>query len=124
MAEKRVRQLLQLPAQVIDIRPRADKSVKISFESRELTGDEAALLFDSFQGEGWLVYAPNSTGVALDEVPTGSAESGTKSQSKRLRDVIFVYWKQKGGNGDFETFYRVTLEKLIDYMKSKLEQED
>lgn len=114
--------ILQLPAQIVDIKPKADKSVKLSFESRELRGEEAALLFDNFQGEGWLLFKPNGT-IAEEEVPQDIADSGAKSQSRRLRDVIFVLWKQKGGKGDFETFYRVYLEKLIEYTKSKLEPE-
>ena len=116
--------LIQVPAQVVGMNPKADKSWKLVFETRELMGEEVKLLVDTFQGEGWLVFKPNSDGVAVEEVPKDIADSGAKSQSKRLRDVIFVYWKQQGGKGDFETFYRVTLEKLIDYVKSKLIQED
>lgn len=116
-------QLLQVPAQVTDIRPKADKSVKLSFETRELRGEEAALLFDNLQGEGWLVFSPNSKGITEEEIPKDIAYNGAKSQSKRLRDVIYVYWKQQGENGDFETFYRVTLEKLIEHIKSKLVEE-
>lgn len=103
--------------------PRADRSWKIVFETRELSGDEVKLLADNFQGEGWLVFKPNSD-ISLAEIPQDQAEPGTKSQSKRLRDVIFILWKQKGGKGDFETFYRVYLEKLIEYTKSKLEPEE
>lgn len=116
--------LIQVPAMVINMNPRADKSWKLVFETRELRGEEVKLLADTFQGEGWLVFKPNSDGVAVDEVPESIADSKSKSQSKRLRDVIFVLWKQKGGEGDFETFYRVSLETLIDYIKTKLEKED
>lgn len=116
-------ELIQVPASVIDIKPRADKSWKLSFETRELSGSEVKILADNFMGEGYLVFKPNDE-IAPVDIPQGNAEAGTKSQSARLRDVIFVLWKQKGGKGDFETFYRVYLEKLIEYTKSKLEPEE
>lgn len=113
--------LIQVPAQVINMNPRADKSWRLQFETRELSGDEVALLADNFQGEGWLVFKPNE--IKQIEIPDTDADSGTKSQSQRLRDVIYVLYKQKG-KGDFETFYRLYLEKLIELTKSKLEPEE
>lgn len=113
--------LIQIPVIVLDMRPRQDKSWRISFETRELSGAEVSLLASNLQGEGWLVYKPNE--IKVDEIPDDPAESGTKSQSQRLRDVIYVLYKQKG-KGDFETFYRLYLEKLIDFTKDKLEPEE
>lgn len=118
-----MKQLVQVPAQVINMNPRADRSWKLVFETPELSGEDVKLLADTFQGQGWLVFKPNASGVAAEEVPADVADVKTKSQSKRLRDVIFIYWKQQGGNNDFETFYRVTLEKLIEHIKDKLVEE-
>lgn len=115
--------LVSVPAQVVDLKPRADKSWKMSFETRELAGEDVKILADNFQGEGWLLFKPNGL-IVPEEIPLDQADSGAKSQSQRLRDVIFVLWKQKGGKGDFETFYRVYVERLVDYVKSKLEPEE
>lgn len=114
--------LIQVPAQLIGMNPRADRSWRLQYETRELTGDEAALLANNFQGEGWLVFKPNGD-ISEEEVPEGLADSGTKSQSQRLRDVIFILWKQKGGKGDFETYYRTSLERLIEVVKEQLQEE-
>lgn len=102
--------------------PRQDRSWLVKFETRELTGEEVKVLADNFQGEGWLVFKPNSGGVELAEVPEQPAESGVKSQSQRLRSVIMVLWKQKGAKGDPEAFYRTVTEKLIESIKDKLEE--
>lgn len=118
-----MRNLVQLPASVIDMKPKADKSWKLSFETRELTGPEVSLLAENLQGEGWLVYSPNE--LSTRDIPQEAVESGAKSQSKRLRDVIFILYKQRNEpGGDFESFYRVQMEKLVDFVKSKLEPED
>jgi len=115
--------LISVPAQVMGMSPRADRSWKLTFETRELGGDEVALLANNFQGEGWLLFKPNGQ-VSMDEVPESTADSGTKSQSQRLRDVIYILYKQAGSTVDFETYYRTALERLIEHVKTKLEKED
>ncbi len=117
-------QIVQVPAQCVDFKPRQDRSWKLTFETRELAGDDVRLLADTFQGEGWLVFKPNSDGIIPEEIPDTDANSGVKSQSQRLRDVVFILWKQQGGKGDFESFKRVYFEKLIEYTKSKLEPKE
>lgn len=114
-------QIVQVPCQVVGMSPRQDRSWNLKFETRELTGDEVKILADNFQGEGWLVFKPNE--ITTADIPDEDADSGTKSQSQRLRDVIFILWKQHGGKGDFETFYRTRLETLIEFIKTKLENE-
>lgn len=116
--------LIQVPSQVIDMKPRQDRSWKISFETRELTGEQVKLLADAFQGEGWLVFKPNSQGIDLSDIPDAEAEAGTKKPSQRLRAAIMVLYKQKGSKADPESFYRTYMEKLIDYVKSQLEPDD
>lgn len=116
------KQLITVPAQVTGMNPRQDRSWTLKFETRELTGDEVSMLADNFQGEGWLVFKPNQ--INATEIPDTDADSGQKSQSARLRDVIFILWKQKGGRGDFESYYRTYLEKLIEFTKSKLTPEE
>jgi hypothetical protein len=47
---------------------------------------------------------------------------GGKSPSARLKAVLFVFWKQEGEpQNDFETFYRIKMESIIDAVKAKLE---
>ena len=118
------KEIIQVPAQVINMNPRADRSWRLQFETRELSGNEVKVLADNFQGEGWLVFKPNSDGVLQDEIPDKDADSGIKSQSERLRAVIFILWKQNGSKGDFDTFKKVYFEKLIEFVKSKLTPEE
>ena len=115
--------IIQVPVIVDDFKPRKDRSWRISFETRELSGEEVKLLADNFQGEGWMVFKPNG-GIAPEDIPKDMASSGTKSQSQRLRAVVFILWKQKGEQGDFEMYYRSIMEKLVDYVKSMLIEEE
>jgi len=61
----------------------------------------------------------------LDEKPEGiekiDKEVGSKTQSQRLRAVIFVLWEKEGKEGTFDNFYRNYTEKIIDWIKLKLD---
>lgn len=115
-------EIIQVPATVEGMSPKQDRSWKLTFETRELSGSEVKVLADNFQGEGWLVFKPNSNGIELAEIPETPAEAGVKTPSQRLRAVIMVLYNQQGSKGDPEAFYRTYMEKLIEYTKSKLEE--
>lgn len=117
-------ELIQVPAIVQGMSPKADRSWKLVFETRELSGEEVKILADNFQGEGWLVFKPNSDGLKAEEIPASSADAGMKSQAQRLRGAIMVLWKRTGGKGDPEAFYRTFTEKLIEYTLSKVPEEE
>lgn len=102
--------------------PRQDRSWKIVFETRELSGDEVKILADNFQGEGWLLFKPNGM-ISENEVPDAKANSGVKTPSQRLRAVMYLYWEQRGSKGSFDAFYLTEMEKAIEWWKSKLEPE-
>lgn len=102
--------------------PKADRSWKLVFETRELTGEQVKVLADNFQGEGWLVFKPNGD-ITYQEVPTEKADAGVKSQAQRLRAAIMVLWRNSGSKGDPEAFYRTFTEKLIEYTLSKVPED-
>ena len=114
--------LIQVPALVDGFKPMKDRSWKITFETRELTGEEVKTLADNFQGEGWLVYSPNEVGMS--DIPEGPADAGVKSPSTRLRDRLFIYWKRTGERGDFESFYRTKIEQFIEVISNKIPEEE
>ena len=111
-----------LPAQIDPPRLRKDGSAKISFDTRELTAEEIFTIMSLRHAEGWLCFAPNENEI---EVPEESAHVDEKSASERLRNVMFVWFKQETESGKFvglfETFRKEKMEKIIEGVKSKLE---
>ena len=111
---------LQCDAIVTGIRAKVDHSLGLTISTPELSNNEKAL-FMEMQG-----INTRMTIEPLDEKAEGvekiDKEVSTKTQSQRLRAVIYVYWEQQGKNGTFEEFYRAKTEKLIDFIKGKLEQ--
>ena len=114
---------ITLPAIFSSASTKVDGSVKMTFESREL-GKDAAELFAMAHKEGWLLFSPNELKEAdLADIPDEKADSMTasKTRAQRLRATLFVFWKQRGSKGEFESFYNAHMEKLIEHIKDKLE---
>lgn len=113
---------ITLPVQFIKPVFKVDGSVKLEFETREMSGLESAILIDYRQHEGWLMFSPNNDLKEAD-VPDEKADSmtGQKTQAQRLRGVIYRLWEQNGRQGDSETYYKSMMEKVIDQLKEKLE---
>lgn len=117
-------ELFQAPAEIMKLETMAAGGVRVVIDTQEITdSNDLAKLFRLKKGSvGWFVF--KNTEIKGEDVPDGDLpqeEGEKKTPSERFRAVLFVYWKEvKGGNGDFNTFYRDTIEKLINAYKEKL----
>lgn len=100
-----------------------DNSFKVVLHTQELSADDGALLLRLRNQLGWALFAPHElTGADIPpEAPKAFATDKTPSQ--RLRNVLFVYWKQCGSHGDFDGFYRQQMEQFIEWVKERLHAE-
>jgi hypothetical protein len=115
-------QPIQLPVLITSLATKVDGSIKISIETRELSGNDAAKLFELRGAEGWAIIAANRLSEEDVKLPNEKADPavGTKTPSQRLRAVLYRLWQQSGGGVDFESFYRIKLEAIIDQVKGRL----
>ena len=109
-----------LAAQLTKVETRADRSVKLVFDTREL-GEDSATLFKLAHSEGWLLFSSNE--LEESDIPDEKPDAmvSTKTQAQRLRATLFVLWQQRGKQGDFEAYYRTQMERIIESIKDKLE---
>lgn len=111
-----------LPATINPPRFHKDGSVALSFESRELSAEETHIILSMRNTEGWVCYAENENDI---QIPDEDAEVDEKTPSERLRNVLYVLYKQKIDKGTyvgtFNAFRREKMEKLIDLIKAKLD---
>lgn len=98
---------------------RSDGSASLSFTTLELNGDDFAKLKEHQNQFGHILFKENE--FKVEDLPTEQAEDTSKTPSKRLRATLFVLWKQEGKKGDFESWYRERMEKVIDMVKAKLD---
>ena len=112
---------IKLPALINPPRLRKDGSASIAFETRELTAEEIFTIMSLRHTEGWLLFSPNEDDM---EVPDEKPQVEAKSPSERLRNVMYVWYKQQTEDGKyvglFETFRNEKMEILIEHIKSKL----
>jgi hypothetical protein len=104
---------------ITGVRSKIDGSLGITLGTPELTPEEKAE-FMRLQGINLIgLFTPLDEPEAPKYVV--DADIDTKTPSQRLRNTLFVLWKQTGEKGDFETFYNSNMEKFIDLVKSKLD---
>lgn len=113
--------VIELMVIIGSIRARADKSVGASFTTPELTNEEKSMLFE-LQGVNARMIIQPTDEVSL-ETHKVNTELDTKSQSQRIRNTLFVLWKQDNEGMDYETYYRNKTEKYIEHLKSKIKED-
>lgn len=107
---------------VIDgIRAKKDRSLGLSISTPEMTVQEKTLMFE-LQGVNC-----HATIQPLDEefpeIVEVKAETDRKTASSRLRGILWVLWDKRGRDGDFDVFYRQQIEKVIERIKSLVDEE-
>lgn len=105
---------------------RKDKSVKLSLETRELSPSEILTLMSMEGEEGWLMFSSNQDELKEEDLPKENSELNQKTQSQRLRAVIYRLYLQETEKkqfvGTYENFYKERMEKLITFLKGKLDE--
>jgi|TARA_R110002050_G_scaffold65074_2_gene141196 uncharacterized Fe-S cluster-containing protein len=104
---------------------RKDRTVSLRFITQEKTSSEVMNIDETLDQFGVLYFRGqeqmNKEEISeLDNVELDLYDD-PKTQSQRLRNVLFVFWKQEGSNGDFKKFYKQKTEEIIQHFKNKLE---
>lgn len=115
---------IRCEAIITSLRSRADHSLGLSLCTPELTAEEKVTFMEL---QGLLVEALFMPRDEKDaELVEVKGEIDCKSPSQRLRAVLFVYFKEQQKRGlkeTFDTFYARHVEKLIEYVKTKIDTE-
>ena len=115
---------IQLASIVNSLKPLKDGSMSVTFHTQELAAKDQLLLLQYLGKFGWLLFKEDEQSFEEVDVPQGNSgyEDG-KTPSARMRGIIFIYWTkyQKEAHPDFETFYRLAIEKIINQYKDKID---
>ena len=104
--------------------PRADKSFKIIFGTREASPEDAAYLQQHLHKEMIIAIKEDPFQKPeledLDKLAVEYTDT-EKSPSKRLKSVLYRLWEMDNeGYTDSTDYYIAKMSKLIDHFKSKL----
>lgn len=103
---------------------RKDRSVSLRFVTGEKSSHEIANIDQMCDMFGYLYFkaeqplTPDEV-KELDELNTDLFDN-PKTQSQRLRNVLYKTWESSGKIGEFKDYYRYETERIINHYKSKL----
>jgi hypothetical protein len=111
-----------LSSYIENITTRKDRSVKITLGTQELSQGKAGELFSLLNSLA-VVYisAKEIDQKEIDQVDKVDPELTGKTQSQRIRNVLYKLWEQdKEGHKTFDKYYYAKTELFIDHLKSKI----
>jgi len=113
---------ITIPATVGGLSTLKDGTIKITLCLREIQPDMAARAFSlNNQDVKCYLTTDNVTQEVIDNLDEWELEPEEKSPSKRLKNVMYVFWQQNPkGYEDSNLFYRNEMNKIIEHFKNKL----
>lgn len=104
---------------------RKDRTVSLRFVTQEKTSGEV-MEIDQLLDTFGILYFRGEEQMNKEEIEELDAVEldlydEPKSQSQRLRNVLYKIWKQNE-RGEFKEFYRAETEKIINHYKNKLDE--
>jgi len=103
---------------------RNDGSIKLVFATQEMDSSTAGQVFQ-FRNKFCKVLISDSNITPLEEklIDEETIVDGkkVKTQSQRLRAVLFRLHEQQAPQVDFDTWYKEKMEQIIEHYKTKLE---
>jgi len=99
-----------------------DKSVKLVFETQELSPNKAGALFQLMNQVVSVYVKPNEINQdEINKVDQVEPEMPGKTPSQRMRNVLFILWKQdKEGYNEFDYYYKSKMDAFIEELKNNI----
>lgn len=111
---------ISTPAIIEGIRSRKDGSLGLTVSTPELKPEEKTVFFE-LQGINLDIKITPSDEKGVEEVVVDT-DLEQKSQSQRIRAVLFILWKQNPEGMEFDIYYKNKTEKYIEALKGKIEK--
>lgn len=112
-----------LSVQIENIATRKDKTVKIILGTQELSPAKAGELFQLMNQIAVCYISPKTISQSeIDQVDKIDPEFEGKTQSQRIRGVLFKLFQQDSeGFKTFDDYYHNKTEKYIEHLKTKIQ---
>ena len=114
---------IQFSAQIDGVKLKKDRTLEIKLGTQELAPEETSLIFDLGEKQIWCALAETVLTENDLNIPESLTEfKDDKTPSKRLRNTFYVYWsKNFKGKQEWDSWYKGQMEKIIDFVKEKLD---
>ena len=105
---------------------RKDRSVSVRFITQEKTSTEVMAIDELVDTFGVLYFraAEEMNQDEVDELDNLELDiyDKPKTQSQRLRGVLFKLWESQGKKGEFKSFYKQKTESVIEHFKQQIDE--
>ena len=112
--------VFQAPAMLTSFKTLVSGSIKMVFETQELSHEQGATLLSLVNQYGFFAFGPEGEEL---RVPDNYDSTKKQTQSQMLRYFLGLLWEKQGSHGDKEEFYHTKMEVIIESIKKKLDQE-
>jgi hypothetical protein len=114
---------LLLPCYVENIATRKDNTIKLILSTQELTPSQAGELFSLLNNLVVTYISPKEiTNKEVEQVDKLDAELGGKTQSQRIRNVLYKLFEQDAeGYKNFDQYYHAKTDQYIEHLKTKIQ---
>lgn len=113
---------IQFSSIIDSVKANKDKSLTIKLETQELGAEDTSRIFALMGIQIWNCMAEVEIKDEDLNIPESVAEfKGDKTPSQRLRDLLYIYWKEKKIDKDFRVFYESYIEKICENIKEKID---
>lgn len=104
-------------------RSRKDRTLAITFGTQEMPPSDTGELTAMNQEFVWIAVKKDQfTAAEINAIEKADLDfPERKSQSQRIRAVLYKWWEQDNNGMTFDAFYRYYTDKYIDHIKNKLE---
>lgn len=111
-----------LSTYIENIATRKDKTIKITLGTQEISQGKAGELFSLLNSLAVVYISPKEIDQKeIDQVDKVDPELHGKTQSQRIRNVLYKLWEQDPeGHKTFDNYYQSKTELFIDHLKSKI----
>ncbi len=111
----------QVPSTITKITTMADKSLRLQVDTQELSQADKAMVFGLHDVLGVFVFSEaDITEADLIDLPEVIVEKNEKTPSQRLRDRLYVVYKQTINKSDFDGWYKREMNKIGEHYLNKL----
>lgn len=102
---------------ITSVRSLSDGGLSLTIHTPELTPSEKAHYMTLQNVLSDILIAPKEN--SAPELLTISKDLDKKTPSKRMRDILFVIWKESRVDQDFETYYTQKINSYCESLKRK-----
>ena len=124
--QKEKEEILQIPATISKIVTMGFKSLRLQIDTQEnLSEEQMQKIMPKYDQLGYFTFLIGNkiSPDLLLEVPD-IVQDNKKTPSQRMRNVLYILWKESNKNVSFDIFYINQMEKIIEWLKRKINSDE